>query len=113
MRDRRRQIERLNAVERELAVERARPVERSLPALAVHDGPRVREPQVVPAIPAFAHELQIFAVRDEPIRERERFDEQAMARRLVVEAEVLPGRADFTQPPLDGQEPQRRGPEAL
>ena len=99
MADRRVEVQAPRAVQRELGPGAAAllPVERRRPAVLLHRGPAVRQPQVRTAVAAVLDEAEVLAGGHRLSCEEERLEVHAMSRPLVVEREAVPGEADLDQ----------------
>ncbi len=65
------------------------PVERRLPALALHGGPAIGEPELRALVPTIRHELQVVPVGGQARGQPERLEELPVTRPFVVEGEAV------------------------
>ena len=72
------------------------PVARGLPALGLHFGPAVRQPEIVRAVAAIGDELQPLAVGDETARDDRCLQQDLMGRLLIVETKAVAIEPDRT-----------------
>ena len=70
------------------------PIERGCDAFALHPGPAIRKPQRRIDVAAIGYELVPLGVGDKRRREFERFQQNAVARPLVIEGEAIARMAD-------------------